>query len=117
MNPLLIKLIAGAAVLAISFGAGWRVKAAFIAERDLALADAKTEFLDAYRTAESGKAQILETKLADLRANERVINNEIIKVVDRPVYLNECLDADGLRLIERARAGRTNPAEPAAAVR
>ena len=117
MNPLTIKLIAGLVALAVSFGAGWRTKAAFIAERDLALVDAKTEFLDAYRTAESGKAQILETKLADLRANERIINNEIIKVVDRPVYLNECLDADGLRIIERARAGKSNSTEPNADVR
>lgn len=116
MNPLLIKVLAVVAVVAVSFGAGWRVKAAFVAERDLAVVEAKTAFLDAYRDAESGKAEILEKKLSSLRANERVINNEILKVVDRPVYLNECLDADGLRLIERARAGKADTAEPAAAM-
>lgn len=117
MNPLLIKLVAALVVIAVSFGAGWRVKAAFVAERDLAVVEAKTAFIDAYREAESGKAEILESRLSELRANERIINNEILKVVDRDVYHNVCLDSDGLLLIERARAGKSDTAEPASEVR
>lgn len=107
------KLIVMLCLIALAFGAGWRTKAAFVAERDLAVAEAKQQFLDAYQNAESGKAKLLEDKLADLRANERTIEREKLKIIDRPVYLNTCLDADGLRLIESARAGKTNAGKPA----
>jgi len=91
----------------IAFGAGWRVKAAFVAERDLAIMDARDAMISEYRANEAGKAQILENKLADLRANERVIEKEKLKIVDRPIYKQECLDYDGLILIERARNGHS----------
>lgn len=105
-------LVLLAAVL-IAFGAGWRVKAAFVAERDLAVMEARDAMIAEYRANEAGKAQILENKLADLRANERIIEREKLKIIDRDVYHNVCLDADGLRLIEAARAGKTDPAKPA----
>lgn len=34
----------------------------------------------------------------------REITNETIKIIDRPVYRNICLDADGVRLLDRAQA-------------
>lgn len=114
MNPLLIKIIVGAVALALSFGAGWRTKAAFVAERDLAIVEAKNEFISSYRVAESEFADALEKKLASLKANEKVINNEIVKIVDRPVYLNNCLDTDGLKLIEQARKGYHEETDTAA---
>jgi hypothetical protein len=107
------KLIVVICLLALAFGAGWRTKAAFVAERDLAIVEAKQEFIDAYQVAESGKAKILEDKLADLRANERIIEREKYKIIDRPVYLNNCLDIDGLRLVESARTGKANTGQPA----
>lgn len=100
-------------ILVVTFIAGWQVKSAFIAKRDLAIAEAKAEFIKAYQTAEADKANILEQKLAELKANEKTIERERIKIIDRPVYSNECLDADGLQLIERARAGKTNSSQPA----
>lgn len=114
MSPLALKSIAALIALAIAFGAGWRVKGAFVAERDLAILEAKKELINAYQQQEAGKAKVLEDKLAELRANERVIEREKLKIIDRPVYSNVCLDADGLRLIEAARAGTSgDPAKPA----
>lgn len=107
------RQIVVAIVVIVSFIAGWQVKGAFVAKRDLAIAEAKAEFIKAYQTAEADKASILETKLQELKANEKVIERERIKIVDRPVYSNECLDADGLQLIERARTGKTDPSQPA----
>lgn len=111
MTPLILRIVSLVAVILIAFGAGWKVKSALIAERDLAILEAKNEFINEYRMNEAGKAQVLEKKLADLRANERTIEREKLKIIDRPVYLNTCLDADGLRLIEAARAGKTDTAE------
>lgn len=100
-----IKIIAALLFAAVCFGAGWRVKAAFVAERDLAVVEAKQEFIDAYRKEEGKSAALFEDKLKELKANEKTIEYERIKIVDRPVYRNECLDDDGLHLIEGARTG------------
>lgn len=102
------KQLAAVVILVITFIAGWQVKGAFVAKRDLAILDAKNEFIKAYQEGEAHTASIVESRLQELKANERVIERERIKLVDRPVYSNECLDADGLLLIERARTGKTN---------
>lgn len=108
MIPLQAKLIAAAVVIIVSFIAGWQVKGAFVAKRDLAIVEAKKEFIDAYQKAETARATAFESKLQELKANEKVIERERLKIIDRPVYSNECLDDDGLLLIERARTGKTN---------
>ena len=112
MIPLQAKLIAAAVVIIGSFIAGWQVKGAFVAKRDLAIVEAKKEFIDAYQKAETARATAFESKLQELRANEKIIERERIKLIDRPVYSNECLDADGLLLIERARTGKSSPDKP-----
>ena len=84
-----------------------------MAEAELEAQQARAEMISLIRAEEGRVAQVVEERLADLRANERTIEREKIKLVDRPVYSNECLDADGVRLIERARTGGTDPAKPA----
>jgi hypothetical protein len=108
------QLKIGAAVLVIvgSFVAGWQVKGAFIAKRDLAIVEAKNEFIKVYQQGEAHTAGVVETKLQELKSNEKIIERERIKIVERPVYSNECLDDDGLLLIERARTGKTNTGKP-----
>lgn len=108
MIPVQAKIIAAIVVIVVSFIAGWQVKGAFVAKRDLAIAEAKAEFIKIYQSAEADKAGLLEKKLAELKANEKVIERERVKIIDRPVYSNECLDADGVLLIERARTSKTN---------
>ncbi|MCC2603015.1 hypothetical protein [Sphingopyxis yananensis] len=36
------------------------------------------------------------------QASVREIHNETIKIIDRPVYRNVCIDADGVRLLDHA---------------
>ena len=116
MIPVQAKIIAAVVVIIGAFIAGWQVKGAFVAKRDLAIIEAKNEFIKAYQEAEAHTASIVETRLQELKANERVIERERIKIIDRPVYSNECLDADGLLLIERARTGKANPIKPTSEV-
>lgn len=113
MIPIQAKLIALAVVVVGSFIAGWQVKGAFVAKRDLAIAEAKESMIKELQSSEAHIANILEVKLKDLKANEKIIERERIKLVDRPVYSNECLDADGLLLIERARTGQADTSKPA----
>jgi len=113
MNPLTIKLIAALCFTGIVFGTGWQVKGAFLAKEQLGIEKAKDAFMVAYRDAEANKAIILESKLSELKANEKVIERERVKIVNRDVYHNECIDVDGLRLIEQARAGKADTSKPA----
>lgn len=110
--PLQAKLIAALVFTVAVFTAGWQVKGAFVAQRDLGILEAKNELINAYHSEENGKAAILEEKLASLRANEKEIIREIPKIIERDVYHNVCLDPDGLQIIERARSGRPDSGKP-----
>jgi len=49
----------------------------------------------------------VDKKLGELRANEKTIEREKVKIIDRPVYNNQCLDDDGVSLINQARLGKS----------
>lgn len=97
------------ATAVIAFGAGWQTNSWYEDSKDLAakIATAKTEA--AFQKAVSDISSTVETKLEGLRANERIIERWRTKVVDRPVYNIDCIDDDGLRLIEAYATGK--PAE------
>lgn len=104
------------AVLIIAFAAGWKVNGWRLAAEKSAAEEARQAMIDAFKEEEAKSAAVLEKRLKELRANEKVIERERIKLVDRPVYSNECLDSDGVQLVERARTGKTNPSKPAGKV-
>ena len=56
--------------------------------------------------ADQSIAAALEVRLSELKANETTIIREREKIVDRPVYLVQCLDLDGVRLANDAKNGR-----------
>lgn len=56
--------------------------------------------------ADQSIAAILEKRLTELHSNETTIIREREKIVDRPVYLSVCLDADGVQLANDAKNGR-----------
>ena len=113
MIPMQFKLLLGVLLIIGSFATGWSVKGAYVAKEQLAITEAKNELINAFRAMEGNVAGVVEDKLANLKANERVVNNEIVKIVNRDVYRNECLDNDGLQLIERARSGKSDTTKPA----
>lgn len=66
--------------------------------------------LDAANKRESQIAVNLEARLAKFKAEQRVIDHETIKLVERPVYRNVCLDADGVRSINASAGASIDPA-------
>ena len=60
----------------------------------------------AKRDKQIGTAQAQDTAAAEANVQRetvvREITREVPKIIDRPVYRNVCVDADGVRLIERA---------------
>lgn len=104
-------MLAGAAlVAAFSFGAGWKVQG----WRCDAANNAAIKAAIAAKNAAQGKvneaAKTYEVKREQARIEYREITKTVDKIVDRPVYLNRCLDDDGLRVlsdhIDRANAAR-----------
>lgn len=93
---------------------GWGVRGWYGDSLELVANKAAQATAEAAQGRESQVAQAVETTLARLRANEKVIIRENVKLIDRPVYHNVCLDADGLRNINAAKNGTsvTPPALP-----
>lgn len=90
---------------------GWKEDAARLKEKNAVIA-----VVDAFHAHEGRVAATLEEKLAQLRANQTIVEKHYAQIVDRPVYRNVCLDDDGLRLIEAARRGEAPASQPAATV-
>lgn len=99
------------AVLLIAFLAGWQVNGWRLAAEKAAAEEARQAMIDAFREEEAKIAAVFEKRLKELRANEKVIERERVKLVERNVYTNECLDDDGVQLVERARTGKTNSSQ------
>ena len=109
VNP--YSIIAGLLIVVSAsvggFYAGWKSHVGVTAERDLAQQNERKAVLDAQVKRESIIAERVASQIAEINANQKVIEREKIKIVQNPVYRNECLDASGLRLIESARNGNS----------
>jgi len=108
---------AALAGLAIGFTGGWWVQGWRHDSMELERQEtARESGRLAARAAEAVSARHEDDKAA-LRAEFKPIYKEVEVVVQKPVYRNVCLDADGLRLLERAVRGPATASQPASAVR
>lgn len=109
----------GGAALVLGFGAGWQV-------RDWkAESDDKARLEEAIKEKEANVVKVdvastkFEGKRAKAAARERIVVREVQHVVEKPVYRNICVDADGMRIladdVDNSNSGRElAPAVPAA---
>ena len=113
MSPIVVRLFVALAVLLAAFGGGWHVRGLVEAVEDAKQAEAMQRAVDAFHAHEKSIATTLDEKLKSLKASERVIEREVPKIIDRPVYRNVCIDSDGMRLLEDARLGKARASKPA----
>ena len=92
-------LIAAAVVATLSFGAGWQTQAWRCDAKDKAR-------IDAVAKAQKDKAAIADTASTSYEAKKEEVRIKYVrttkvveKLVERPIYRNVCLDADGLKAI------------------
>lgn len=114
----MIQTHAAVAVLALLLGAGsaWQVQDWRHEAREAQRLEAEREGqVQQARRADSAAASH-EERREQIAAEVRVIEREVERVVERPVYRDRCIDADGLRLLERAVGHPAAASEPAAAV-
>lgn len=113
MNKL--TLLASAAALAITFAAGWQISNWQNDSHALTAERAAQQVINAAMARESEIAANVETRLAELQANERIIDRGIIREIQKPIYQRVCLEPDVIRLLNHAATG-TEPTEPHAAL-
>ncbi|UYF99325.1 hypothetical protein [Halomonas sp. GD1P12] len=103
MNKL--TLLASAAALAATFTAGWQVSNWQNQSHALTAERAARQAIDASLARESEIAANVEARLAELTANERIIDRGIIREIQKPIYQRVCLEPDAIRLLNHAAAG------------
>lgn len=119
MIPLSWALTAGAAVAAFALGGStaWYVQGLrFDAARVEAAERTNRDLVRAIETQDRAVAAYLKER-QDADVVYREIVQEVEVIVERPVYRNVCLDADGLRALQRAINGsapgpQSRPAVP-----
>ena len=112
MAPALkLKLAICAAVIALglAFGTGWwlrglQVKAATV---DQTKAQAQADAQQAQRT--SGAVQQHAKVKTETEIRYVTVTREVEKLVERPVYLERCMDDDGLRVLNGQILGTNSP--------
>ena len=110
-----IRVIVLLALAAICTSTGWMVRGWKEDSEDLAVSKAVKIVTDAAAKRESDIAGIVEARLAELQANQTIIDRGIIREIQNPVYRNVCIGDDGVRLLNAAARGEAagNPTEPA----
>ena len=109
------RLIAAGVALVLAFGTGWwlrglQVKAAMVKQTK---AQAKADVQQAQRTSEAVQTHAEAKVKTEIRYVTTI--KEVEKLVERPVYLERCMDDDGLRVLNAQILG-TNPPGPGPAL-
>lgn len=97
------------ASLVLAFLAGWLVNGWRQDSIELVAANAARAAQEAANEREFDQAMALQGWLNKHAQNTREIVRETVKLVDRPVYHNVCLDDDGLRLANAAKNATSKP--------
>lgn len=93
------------ALYVVAFLAGWLANSWHADSMELVATKAAQATSIDRQAGELKQAEILQTTLSRLQANEKTIIRENVKLVDRPVYHNICLDGDGLYNANAAKNG------------
>lgn len=108
MNPLPI-ILALLVSLGLGFGSGYTVQGwkrdAADKQRIEREAKKKDEQIE---TAQEASAVIEKIRTVN-EIRYRTVTVTLEKIVDRPVYLNQCIDDDGLRILNDQISGNPNP--------
>ena len=115
MTSGLLRSIAIVALLSAATAVGWVSRGWHVDSLELIAHKAADAATAAQLELQAEHAKRFEQFLLKESKRVSVIEKEVQRVVERPVYSNVCLDVDGLRLANAAKNG-TDPGEPKAAL-
>ena len=92
-------LVAAALVATLSFGAGWQVESWRCAARDKTRIEAELKAGVEKAKVTNKASEGYEAKKEEVRIKYVRTTKVVEKLVERPVYRNNCIDEDGLKAI------------------
>lgn len=106
------------AAIVLAAAGGWVVRGWSEDSAQLAVEKAAKLIDDKAIVRESALADLVETRLAQLKANEKIIDRGIIREIEKPIYQRVCLEPGAIRLLNAAARGEaaTDTSEPVDAV-
>ncbi|SOB76172.1 hypothetical protein SAMN04488490_1850 [Marinobacter sp. LV10R510-11A] len=123
MIPYAKPAIALIAVAGLTAG-GWMARGWFEDSKELIAVTAQQALADEIRAGQAEVSKMVERRLSQLTASERVIDRGIIREIEKPVYTNVCIPPDdpAFRLLNDIASGAfarkpdyqvpSSPAEP-----
>lgn len=112
MIPYAKPLIAVLAVGSIAAG-GWFSRGWFEDSKRLAIVEDRQALAEEIRKDHAAIAGQVEARLAELKANERIIDRGVIREIRKPIYQRVCFEPELVELLNAAQRGEsvTRPAE------
>lgn len=108
--------IAALVALVMGFTGAWKVQSWRFAAAEVARVEHEAEVRRLQARQADTAAGGHEGDRAQIKTEFQTIFSEVERVVEKPVYRDLCLDADGLRLIESATRGGAATGQPAPAL-
>lgn len=94
-----IKLIIAAIAIVGSFSSGWATRGWYEDSKQLAVKEMADELIQRSRLREADIAAEVNNALSAAVLRERTVVRELQPIIERPVYEVDCIDTDGLDLI------------------
>ena len=111
MIGLKIKAIIGVLLAGGLFFGGWQVRSYYEDSKDLAAKDERNKIMNMVEGRESKIALNVQNQIRDLNINTRTIDRGIIREIEKTVYRDVCLPANGVRLFNAIANGEAIPRE------
>lgn len=111
-----LRLVAIGMALSGAFILGWSVRGWKEGAADTAEVRREMQVLAQRSRSVDKAAADHEAFKARARAREVLVEKEVERVVEKPVYRNVCVDPDGLRILSDEIAARAAAGQPARAV-
>lgn len=96
------SLYVAAVLMLASFGAGWQVQAWRWKAAESAQIEQANAALVAEQKRSAEASRGYQEQLAKVKAKTRVIVNEVNREIEKPVYRDCVIPADGMRLLDQA---------------
>lgn len=110
MIPYVKPLIIAVTVAGIGAG-GWMARGWFEDSRDLVALEAQNALAAQVRKDMGVVAERVESRLSELKANEKVIDRGIIREITKPIYQRVCFEPELVRLLNDAQLGGSGKSE------
>lgn len=96
-----VKLLVYIGVLFLGLTIGYTINDWKRDSQDLRIKESLNLILQEQQDFQLKEALAFEKRLKEIKNNERIIHTKEKEVVERPIYISDCIDVDGLSIIKQ----------------